>query len=302
MNILITGGAGHIGSFLFRELLKLKKVKKIYIIDSFVSNNFYSVFHIKSKKLCKINEDILNINLKNILNVQMVIHLAATTNAEKSFDNKKLIYKNLLLTKKIVEYCNLNKSTLIFPSTTSVYGSSATIVDESDNKYLNPQSPYAQVKILEENYIKNNCRNFKYLIFRMGTIYGISPGIRFHTAINKFCLQLAFSKNITIWRKNYNFVRPYLCLEDFSQIISKIINKKFIVYNEIYNLVSNNIKLKEIIKELRGLKKNLSLKFVNTKLINQHSYFVSNKKIEKCGFKFAGNLKKHIDKTVQLFF
>ena len=84
-------------------------------------------------------------------------------------------------------------------------------------------------------------------------------------------------------------------------IISKIINKNFIVYNQIYNLVSNNIKLKDIIEELKGIKKNLLIKFVNTKLINQHSYFVSNKKIKRYGFKFTGNLKKHVARTVQLF-
>jgi nucleoside-diphosphate-sugar epimerase len=301
MKILITGGAGHIGSFLVRELIKMTAVKKIYIIDSFVGENFYSVFNIKSKKILKINEDILKINIKKIPKTNIVIHLAATTNAQESFKNKKLVYNNYLMTKKIVKYCNFNKSDLIFPSSTSVYGSSDDIVYEDNPDHLNPQSPYADVKVLEENCIKNNCKKFRYLIFRLGTIYGISQGMRFHTAINKFCLQLVFNKKITIWKKNYNFVRPYLYLGDFSKVLFKIINGKKINYNQVYNLVSDNIKLKKIISNLKKVKKNLKLAFINTKLINQHSYNVSNDKITKLGFNFSGNIQKEIDRTIKLF-
>ena len=142
---------------------------------------------------------------------------------------------------------------------------------------------------------------FKYLIFRLGTIYGFSPGIRFHTAINKFCLQLIFNKNITIWRKNYEFVRPYLYLGDFSKILLKIINGQKINYNETYNIVSNNIKLIDIIKILKSIKKNLKINFINTKLINQFSYHVSNDKIIKSGFNFSGDLIKEIKKTISIF-
>jgi nucleoside-diphosphate-sugar epimerase len=205
------------------------------------------------------------------------------------------------MTKKIVKYCNFNKSDLIFPSSTSVYGSRDDIVYEDNPDHLNPQSPYADVKVLEENCIKNNCKKFRYLIFRLGTIYGISQGMRFHTAINKFCLQLVFNKKITIWKKNYNFVRPYLYLGDFSKVLFKIINGKKINYNQVYNLVSDNIKLKKIISNLKKVKKNLKLAFINTKLINQHSYNVSNDKITKLGFNFSGNIQKEIDRTIKLF-
>jgi nucleoside-diphosphate-sugar epimerase len=125
--------------------------------------------------------------------------------------------------------------------------------------------------------------------------------MRFHTAINKFCLQLVFNKKITIWKKNYNFVRPYLYLGDFSKVLFKIINGKKINYNQVYNLVSDNIKLKKIISNLKKVKKNLKLAFINTKLINQHSYNVSNDKITKLGFNFSGNIQKEIDRTIKLF-
>lgn len=300
MKILITGGAGHIGSFLIKKFCNLSKIKKIYVIDSYNSENFYSMFNLSEKKVVKIHHDILNFDFKNFTKVDMTIHLAATTNYIKSLKNKKLIYKNFLITKKIVNYCNSKKSLLIFPSSTSVYGSKNNLIYEDDLKSINPQSPYAEVKLIEENYIKKNSK-FNYLIFRLGTIYGVSKGMRFHTAINKFCLQLVFNKEITIWRKNYNFIRPYLYLGDFSKILTEIIKGKKINYNQTYNLVSNNLKLKNIILYLRKIKNSLKLKFVNTKLISQYSYHVSNDKIRKFNFSFSGNIEKEIKKTIRLF-
>jgi UDP-glucose 4-epimerase len=300
MKILITGGAGHIGSFLIRRFCNLSKIKKIYLIDSYNSENFYSMFNLNAKKVVKIHHDILNFDFKKFTKVDMTIHLAATTNYIKNFKNKRLIYKNFLITKKIVNYCNYKKSILIFPSSTSVYGSKNKLVYEDDAKSINPQSPYAEVKLIEENYIKKNCK-FNYLIFRLGTIYGVSKGMRFHTAINKFCLQLVFDKEITIWRKNYNFTRPYLFLGDFSRILSEIIKGKKINYNQTYNLVSNNLKLKDIILYLKKIKNNLKLKFINTNLTSQYSYNVSNDKIRKFDFSFSGNIEKEIKKTIRLF-
>ena len=115
MKILITGGAGHIGSFLIKRLCNLSIIKKIYVIDAYKEENFYSLFNLNSRKILKIYQDILDIDFKDFSKVDIVIHLAATTNAATSFENKKSIFNNFLITKKIVHYCNSTKATLIFP-------------------------------------------------------------------------------------------------------------------------------------------------------------------------------------------
>ena len=95
-------------------------------------------------------------------------------------------------------------------------------------------------------------------------------------------------------------MRPYLYLGDFSKILCDIIKGKKINYNQIYNLVSDNIKLKDIVLYLKKIKKNLKIKFVNTNLINQYSYYVSNNKIVNLKFNFRGNIRKEIKKTIKL--
>ena len=112
--------------------------------------------------------------------------LASITNAEESFKIKELIFKNNYgIFKNIVNFCIKKKAKLIHLSSTSVYGQQSKLVDENFNNLL-PQSPYAEVKVLEESYLKKNSKKLKYVTLRLGTITGISKGMRFHTAVNKF--------------------------------------------------------------------------------------------------------------------
>ena len=75
-------------------------------------------------------------------------------------------------TKIVVDACKKIKAKCIFVSSTSVYGSNDTVMFEDDKNNLNPQSPYADCKIKEENYIKKNVKNSKskFTILRLGTI------------------------------------------------------------------------------------------------------------------------------------
>ena len=70
-------------------------------------------------------------------------------------------------------------------------------MNENDDSLLKPQSPYAEIKLIEEKLLKKNRKKIKYITFRFGTIAGVSKGMRFHTAINKFCYQAVLNKKIT---------------------------------------------------------------------------------------------------------
>ena len=300
MNLLITGFAGHIGTALLEKLSKNKKIKYIYCMDNFGHEKFNIISKFNSKKIKFIINDLLDFDFSSLKKVHICIHLAATTNAEKSFENKNLVNQNLEMTKKIINFCSNNKVKLIFPSYTSVYGISSNEITENYDKInLRPQSPYAITKIKEEKLIKKN-KNLSFLIFRLGTIYGKSTGMRFHTAINKFCLQATLGKKLTVWKKNYFLYRPYLDVKDFVNLITQFVNKKLDLSNrETYNVVSENIKLSKIIVLLKKIsKRRVKVSFVNTKMLNQNSYIISNEKLISCGFKFQGDLKRSIKETM----
>ncbi len=298
MKILITGGMGHIGSKLINKLTSLKKIKKIIIIDNFSTERYITFINLKKrKKILFFDEDLANFDIKKIaFKIDCIIHLASTTNAEKSFSNKKQVLdNNLECTKKILDLSKKNTK-IIFSSSTSVYGSQFKKIN-SNNNHLNisPQSPYAVSKILCENIIKKRSQN--YCIMRFGTIFGMSDGMRFHTAINKFCYQAAMGKKITIWKKFYKKKRPYLDLDDcVRSILFCIFNKK--IKNETLDVVTINLKVIDIIKQIEKLKK-IKKTFVNTKILNQLSYEVVSDRLVKLKFKFHGNMFSSIKSMIK---
>jgi UDP-glucose 4-epimerase len=299
MQILITGGLGHIGSFFINKIINNNKVKSIILIDNLSTQRYVSLLNLKNKsKIRFVNEDVSKFNFKNINNkIDIVIHLAAITNAEASFNNKKkLIKNNLGGTRKIVDFCKKNNAKLIFSSSTSVYGKQFKVINSSNNyKNLRPQSPYAECKILEENIIKKNLKN--YIILRFGTIVGISHGMRFHTAINKFCYQACMGEPLTVWKSFYFFKRPYLTINDCANsIIFFTIYKKN--YNGLFDVVTENLHLKKIIQKIRNLKK-IKINFTNTKILNQNSYHVKSDLIKKLGFAFVGSVDVEINKLIK---
>ena len=90
---------------------------------------------------------------------------------------------------------------IIIISSTSVYGKQSSIVDENCKlDQLQPQSPYAEVKLKEEQLVRKllKANKIKAVVCRFGTIYGISSGMRFHTAVNKFCWQACLNEPLTI--------------------------------------------------------------------------------------------------------
>ena len=305
MRLIITGGLGHIGTGILSKIQIFDIFKEIIVIDKSVREKINHIFNYKSRFKVKIlDENIIDFKLEKILKKNdIVIHLAAITNATESFFNKKKIFQNnFLSTKKVVEACKKKSSKCIFVSTTSIYGSKDKIMYEDNLKNIRPQSPYASCKLKEEKYILKSFKSKKYkdkfIILRLGTIFGVSSGMRFHTVVNKFCYQATLNKPLTIWKTAYHQRRPYLDLNDAINCFSFIIkNNKF--NNQICNVVTNNLSIKELVKKIRKFKK-INIRFVNSKIMNQLSYDVSCKKILSYGFIFRGNLEKQIKSTFKI--
>ena len=303
MNFLITGALGHIGSSLIRYLPKKFKQSKFYLIDDLRTQRFMSLINLpKSSKFKFYDEVISNKLIKELIKkIDVVIHLAATTDAAASIGKfnkiKKNNYEN---TKLICDLSSIYKKKIIFISSTSVYGSSNKIMYENDVN-LNPQSPYADIKISEEKYIQKLSKKKKLnaLILRFGTIVGFSYGMRFHTAVNKFCYQASVGKPLTIWKTSINQKRPYLGINDACNSIQFLIKKnKF--DGEIYNILSKNLSVKKIVQIIKSSKK-IKLSYVKNKIMNQLSYEVSTKKIRNLNFKFKDDLEKLILEELKYF-
>ena len=303
MNLLITGCCGHIGSYVAQNIHKIKKIKKTILVDNIKSNRFCSLFNLKKKSNLKFylrDVDKLN-SLDDFKNIDYVIHCASMTNAEKSFGKEKLMYKNNInCLKTVIKFCKRNKAKLIHLSSTSVYGKQTDLVDEScEKKYLKPQSPYADIKLIEEKMLKKNRKKLNFVTFRFGTISGVSKGMRFHTAVNKFCLNASLKIPITVYKTALNQYRPYLSIKDAFKLFKFTIEKNFF-RNDIFNALSENCTVNQILIKIKKRVKTIRIRFISSKIMNQLSYHVDKNKLENEGILLNNKIEKDINETIKV--
>jgi len=302
VRIIITGACGHIGSYLVSNISKIKKIKEVILIDNFYSNRYWPIFNLTKKKISfhQINIDKVK-SLDNFNKIDLVIHCASYTNAENSFSIKKEMYKNNInCMKNVISFCIKKRAKLFHLSSTSVYGKQTKIVNENSDNFLKPQSPYAEIKLIEEKLLKKNTDKINYMSFRLGTITGVSKGMRFHTAVNKFCLNAGLNQKIGVYKTAYNQYRPYLSLKDVFQTFKFCIEYN-IYNNDVYNVLSGNYTVKQIITKIKKYKKKVKIKFVNSSIMNQLSYLVDDSKIKKLGIKLRSKIDLDIKETLNLF-
>lgn len=304
MKIVITGALGHIGSLLIRTLPLPFPESEIYMIDNMMTQRYCSLFDLpKEGKYKFFDLDILKDNMDHIFNgAEVVIHLAAITDAANSFNNKEEVEKvNYHSTVKVSEACLKHDCSLIHLSSTSVYGTQEDLVDEDCGiEDLQPQSPYAETKLREEDYLlkMSETKNLRFINCRFGTIAGTSPGMRFHTAVNKFCWQAVMEQPITVWRTALHQKRPYLALDEAIEAFNFII-KENIFDSKTYNVLSNNLTVNDIIENIKTHIPKIEIEYVDTKIMNQLSYEVSNQRFANKGFKYKGNVSKSISDIIQ---
>ena len=305
MNIVITGGLGHIGSYITRHLNESLKVDRIMIIDSLQTQRFASLFDLEeTPHISFFEKNAGKINPEEILEhgkVDCVIHLAATTDATGTANKRDELFENNLgTTNSVIELCTKLKIPMIFPSSTSVYGSQNTLVDETC-KELFPQSPYAESKLMEEQAIQNASFNgLDGVVLRLGTIHGVSPGMRFHTAVNKFCFQASTNAPVTVWKTAMNQNRPYLALDDACRAMAHVISNQ-LFGGEIYNVVTSNHTVLEILKAIeKKMGRPCTVDYVESQIMNQLSYEVSSDKFRETGFDFRGSLQRDVEETMLL--
>lgn len=305
MKLCVTGALGHIGSSLLRNL-SIPNLKTVHVVDNLSKQRYASLMDLPKHIPFVFHEvDINSPAIESIISdSDVVVHLAAISDAESSLDQTALVNKvNVEGLRHIVQLCSKHKTSLVFPSTTSIYaGNNVTLDERAAGEFIAPQSPYAESKLTGERLIAEYARkhDFPYVIFRIGTIYGFSVGMRFNTAVNKFVYQAARGDKLTVWKTALKQKRPYCDLRDAMAAFNHFISNK-IFDRTLYNIVTGNHSVSEIIDTIRFFIPDLKTEFIDSRIMNELSYAVSNEKSRKRGLAYSGNLHESVEDMIRHF-
>jgi len=297
MNLLITGGAGYIGSHIVEQLVK-KKSNNIYILDNLSTGHKKLIY----QKTNFIKGDIKNLNLlKKIIKkncIQTIVHLAAHLNVSEAEKKKIKYYKNNVTgTKNLLLACKNSKvRNIIFSSSCAVYGSVKGSVNEQ--KKTNPEGYYALTKFKGEELIKKYSKKFNYNfgILRYFNVAGASPSGKIgeietaygHLIKNIAIQSLKKKPVINIFGDDYptkdgTCIRDYIHVSDLADIHIKGIeylenNKKSFTLNCGYG---KGYSVLQIVKIFKKIIKNLKIIFSNKRPGDVAEVYANTKKFKK---------------------
>ena len=295
-NILITGGAGYIGSHIVEQLVKNKK--NVIILDNLVTGYKKLI----NKKAIFIKADIKNkskiIKIIKDNNITSIIHLAAYLNVSEAERNKKKYFNNNISgTKNLLEACkNSTVKDIIFSSSCSIYGNVKGSVGE--NRKPNPQGYYGYTKYKGEELVKKLSvkYKFRYGILRYFNVAGASPSGKIgeietshgHLIKNLAIQSLKKKPIIKIFGNDYKTrdgtcIRDYVHVSDLADIHIKGLNylkknqKSFILncgYGKGYSV-------QQIVNIFKKIKKNVEVQYQKKRPGDIAQVYASTKKFKK---------------------
>lgn len=296
--ILITGGAGYIGSVLTPELLK--QGHEVTVIDNFMYNQPSLLDSCHYKTLKVVRGDVRNEKLiaNHIKGKDFIIPLACLVGAplcDRDPHAAKSI--NLEAIKLILRLRESNQK-IIFPNTNSGYGrqqEGASFCDE--NTPLEPITLYGQLKVEAEKAILESGNG---ITLRLATVFGISPRMRLDLLVNDFAYRALNDRFVILFEPH--FKRNYIHVRDVAAAFIHCMNNFEVMKNETYNigLSEANLSKLELCQEIQ--KQLPDFVFMESKIgedPDKRNYIVSNEKIEKTGFKPQVSLQEGIMELIK---
>ena len=297
--ILITGGAGYIGSMLSTELINLGYQVTVIDVLKYDKGSLDHLYF--NTNFFFINDDVGNISIlkKQIKEHDFIIPLAALVGAPLCEKNKKdAIAINFRSIKTILNNLK-DKKKLIYLTTNSGYGIGEKNKYCDENSTLKPISLYGQTKCDAENEVKK----FKNTIsFRLATVFGASYRMRSDLLVNNFVQKAVEKNHIEIFEPKFR--RNFIHIKDVVRAIIFSIENFNKLKSNVYNLglSSANITKIDLAKKIKEQLKTLKIEVIkNRSDPDKRDYFVSNAKIEGKGFKAKISIDQGIRELIQVF-
>ena len=299
MNILVTGGAGYIGSILVPSLLS--KGHKVNVIDNFLFGQQSLLDCCNNENLEIIRGDVRdqNLLLREINKADCILPLACLTGApicsKDPFGAKQINFDQI----KFIAENKSKDQMLIFPCTNSGYGVGEEGVFCDENTPMRPVSLYGKLKVEIDSYLLNRGDS---VTFRFATIFGASPRMRLDLLVNDFTYRAIVDKTVVLFEPH--FKRNYLHVRDATQAFVHTMDNYSKMVGEPFNvgLSDANLSKKELCDRIKIEIPNFQYVISEIgKDPDQRDYIVSNEKIEATGFKTKTSLNEGIQELIKSF-
>ena len=298
--ILVTGGAGYIGSKLVTKLLNIGCEVTVVDVLKFSSKSLNHLFSDRNFNFIK--GDVRNKKLmkKLVEKNEFIIPLAALVGAPLCKKYKKeAISVNLDSIKFLMKLVSKRKKKVIYLTTNSGYGVGEKNKYCDENSPLKPISLYGRTKVQAEKIVMSYNNSIG---FRLATVFGYSYRMRTDLLVNNFVFKSLNEKKLTLYEPHFR--RNYIHVDDVVDGIVYSIKNFIHLRTNVYNLglSSANLTKYMLAKKIKDKIKHLKIKIVqNKKDPDQRDYYVSNRKIEKRGFKAKVSIEKGIAELIQVF-
>jgi nucleoside-diphosphate-sugar epimerase len=297
--ILVTGAAGYIGSKLCTQLVNLGfKVVAVDILK-YDQNSLLHLFCFKNFKFIKADITRPLLIKKLLKGCDFIIPLAALVGAPLCERYKKQAKKvNVVSIKYILKYIN-SKQKIIYPTTNSGYGIGQKNKFCTEETSMNPISLYGRTKVIAEKIIM---RHHNSISFRLATVFGYSYRMRTDLLVNNFVEKSVKNKRLDLFEPHFR--RNYIHINDVVSAFIYAIKNFNNLKGQVYNLGLSDANLTKIALAKKIQKKIKSLKIVIKKYKSdpdKRDYYVSNKKIEKTGFRTKVKIDEGIGELINIF-
>ncbi len=252
-HVLITGGAGYIGSLLVSELLVAGF--HVTVIDNLLFGGDSLLAFLRHPRFRFVKADVIERRaIKDALRresaagrkwskPEAVVHLAAIVGfpACQAVGRQVSWRYNVDATKFVYEQaCELGAARFLFSSSYSNYGLAVDGKPVTEESPLNPQSLYAETKIAAEQYLlEQDSGDTAPVLLRLATLYGISPRTRFDLIVNQFVLDAYTKRRLLIYQRGYS--RSFVHVGDVTRAMMSILDAPVEkVQGQIYNVGAEN--------------------------------------------------------------
>ena len=283
MKILITGGAGYLGSVITGKMLNAGH--EVIVLDKLIFNQVSLLGYTSNPKFKFIHGDVRNLTLLDRLcnEVDVIIPLAAIVGfpacASEPELAKEINFKQIV---NIVKYCNGKGKKILYPNTNSGYGLGTGQVECDEESPLTPISVYGQTKCEAENFLRTSTDA---IVFRLATVFGVSPRMRTDLLVNDFTYKAITDKYIVVFEKS--FKRNFIHIQDVANVFLFMLTNYEQYNGEVFNvgLSDANLSKQELLEKIQSHVNNFAVSYNDYyEDPDKRDYIVSNTKIESTGW------------------